>query len=206
MARSGGSGRLPGACGGGARNRDPSPTPIWRRYSRVRPGRATSPTRLPGKAGCIGRRSSPGECAGYSATASAIACRTIWRGMLCVTPADSSRRSWARYFTQTAPVNTPDASDDFRGALAALDMVASMSRKGICRHNAVSESFFATLRAEQATGPYAAKHNARRAIAAYIHGFYNPLRLHSSAGHLSPNEFARRMKHVDQSPSMRPAA
>lgn len=98
------------------------------------------------------------------------------------------------------------ASDDFRDALGALGMVASMSRKGNCWDNAVSESFFATLKVEEATEPYATKHEAHRAIAQYIHGFYNPVRLHSSLGYLSPNEYARRMQHVDRIPSMRSAA
>ncbi len=97
------------------------------------------------------------------------------------------------------------ASDDFRGALGALGMVASMSRKGNCWDNAVSESFFATLKTEEATEPYATKQEAHRSLAQYIHGFYNPVRLHSSLGYLSPNEYARRMQHVDQLPSMRSA-
>ena len=45
------------------------------------------------------------------------------------------------------------ARDDFREALGALGMVARMSRKGNCSDNAVSESFFSTLQAEEATQP-----------------------------------------------------
>ena len=98
------------------------------------------------------------------------------------------------------------ASDDFREALGALGMVASMSRKGNCWDNAVSESFFATLKTEEATEPYATKQQAHKSIAAYIHGFYNPVRLHSSLRYLSPNEYARRMQHVDQGPPKRSVA
>ena len=98
------------------------------------------------------------------------------------------------------------ASDDFRAALGALSMVPSMSRKGNCWDNAVSESFFATLKTEEATEPYATKQEAQKAIAAYIHGFYNPVCLHSSLGYLSPNEYARRMQHVDKTPSKRSVA
>ena len=90
------------------------------------------------------------------------------------------------------------ASEDFRAALGALGMVASMSRKGNCWDNAVPESFFATLKTAEATEPYATKQDAHKAIAENIHGFFNPARLHSSRGYLFPNEYARRMQHVDQ--------
>jgi putative transposase len=43
---------------------------------------------------------------------------------------------------------SPYASDDYRAALRARGIVASMSRKGDCYDNAVAESFFATARAE----------------------------------------------------------
>ena len=49
-----------------------------------------------------------------------------------------------------------------------------MSRQGNGWDHAVSESFFATLKAEEATEPYATKQEAHRAIAESIHGFYNP--------------------------------
>lgn len=85
------------------------------------------------------------------------------------------------------------ASDDFRAGILALDMVASMSRKGNCWDNAVAESFFATLKTEEVTEPYETKQHAHRGIADYIHGFYNPVRLHSSLGYLSPNDYARKI-------------
>ena len=69
---------------------------------------------------------------------------------------------------------TQYASDDFLAAIGALRMVASMSRKGNCWDNAVAESFFATLKAEETTEPYLTKQDAHRGIASYIHGFYNP--------------------------------
>jgi transposase InsO family protein len=46
-----------------------------------------------------------------------------------------------------------------------------MSRKGNCWDNAVAESFFATLKNEEATGRYPTKADAHRGIANYIHGF-----------------------------------
>jgi len=85
------------------------------------------------------------------------------------------------------------ASDDFRATIGALHMVASMSRKGNCWDNAVAESFFATLKTEEVTQPYETKQDAHRGIASYIHGFYNPVRLHSSLDYLSPDDYARKM-------------
>ena len=86
------------------------------------------------------------------------------------------------------------ASGDFGKTLAAHGFVPSMSRKGNCWDNAVAESFFATLKNEEATDVYETKAAAHEAIAQYIHGFYNPDRLHSALGYRSPNDYARRLK------------
>lgn len=85
-------------------------------------------------------------------------------------------------------------SSAFGGTVTAHGAVQSMSRKGNCWDNAVAESFFATLKNEEATGVYETKDHARRSIANYIHGFYNPTRLHSTLGFMSPNDYARRLK------------
>lgn len=83
------------------------------------------------------------------------------------------------------------ASHDFRRTLTALGFVPSMSRKGNCWDNAVAESFFATLKNEEATGTYSTKAAAHVGIANYIHGFYNPTRRHSALGNVSPDNYAR---------------
>lgn len=44
------------------------------------------------------------------------------------------------------------------------------------------------------TGTYETKAAAHAGIASYLHGFYNPTRLHSSLGYLSPNDYARRLE------------
>jgi len=49
-----------------------------------------------------------------------------------------------------------------------------MNRKGNCWNNVVAESFFPTLKNEEATGVYATKAAAHAAIASYIHGFTIP--------------------------------
>lgn len=86
------------------------------------------------------------------------------------------------------------ASGEFSKTLAAHGFVPSMSRKGNYWDNAVAESFFATLKNEEAIGVYATKAAAHAAIAGYIHGFYNPTRLHSSLGYVSPNDYAKKLK------------
>jgi transposase InsO family protein len=86
------------------------------------------------------------------------------------------------------------ASAAFRRTLTSCGFVPSMSRKGNCWDNAVAESFFATLKNEEATGTYASKAEAYAAIASYIHGFYNPTRLHSALGYRSPNDYAKTLK------------
>ena len=83
------------------------------------------------------------------------------------------------------------ASHDFRRTLTRLGFVPSMSRKANCWDNAVAESFFATLKNEEATGTYPSKADAHAGIANYIHGFYNPTRRHSALGHMSPDHYAR---------------
>jgi transposase InsO family protein len=88
------------------------------------------------------------------------------------------------------------ASSKFRLALAKKDFAQSMSRKGNCWDNAVAESFFATLKREEAYGVYPSKRLAQLSIANYIHGFYNSSRLHSALGYRSPNEYARVLRQV----------
>lgn len=86
------------------------------------------------------------------------------------------------------------ASSRFRQALAEKGCIQSMSRKGNCWDNAVAESFFATLKREEARGAYPNKRQAYVSIAGYIHGFYNSCRLHSTLGYRSPNDYAKRLK------------
>ena len=65
-----------------------------------------------------------------------------------------------------------------------------MSRKGNCWDNAVSESFFHTLKVElihQTT--FKTREQAKQEIFEYIEVFYNRLRMHSANDYLSPVEF-----------------
>jgi len=82
------------------------------------------------------------------------------------------------------------ASHDFRDALAASGILASMSGKGNCYDNAVAESWFATLKIEGIDGVlYGSRAEARTSLFDYIEVFYNRQRLHSKLGYLSPNDY-----------------
>ena len=81
------------------------------------------------------------------------------------------------------------ASHDYRAALAADGITASMSRKGNCYDNAPMESFFHTLKTERVHHrQYATRAEAQRDIFAYIEGFYNRTRRHSAIGYITPIE------------------
>lgn len=84
-------------------------------------------------------------------------------------------------------------SHAFQARLKECGMVCSMSRKGSCWDNAPMESFFHTLKTERVHHRvYATRDQARRDLFQYIEGFYNPRRLHSALGYISPAEAERR--------------
>jgi putative transposase len=81
-------------------------------------------------------------------------------------------------------------SDDYLAALKRLKARPSMSRKGDCWDNAVSESFFATLEKELlAAEPLQPRRIMRQLVADYIEGYYNLVRLHSHLDYVSPIDF-----------------
>jgi putative transposase len=66
----------------------------------------------------------------------------------------------------------------------------SMGRTGSCYDNAVTESFFHTLKTEHIYFQhFETRQDARTSIFDYIETFYNQRRLHSSLGNLSPMQF-----------------
>ena len=82
------------------------------------------------------------------------------------------------------------ASESFRKLLKAHGFIQSMSRRGNCYDNAVTESFFHTLKTELIKrNKYKTREEARRSIFEYIEIFYNRKRLHSSIGYRTPFEF-----------------
>jgi putative transposase len=82
------------------------------------------------------------------------------------------------------------ACEDYQCLLQSHNITCSMSGKGDCWDNAVSESFWATLKTELVHQEhYATREQARRSIFEYIEVFYNRKRLHSSLGYVSPEAF-----------------
>ena len=83
-------------------------------------------------------------------------------------------------------------SGDMQDLLSAHRTVASMSRKGNCWDNAVSESFFGTLKTELiGSRKYSNLDEAKADIFEYIEVFYNRKRRHSAIGYVSPVEYER---------------
>jgi transposase InsO family protein len=85
-------------------------------------------------------------------------------------------------------------SAEFADLASDCDITLSHGRTGQCWDNALSESFFASIKGEL-LDPQAwpTREAARRAIVAYI-AWYNGTRLHSTLGYRSPAEFEETSK------------
>jgi transposase InsO family protein len=82
------------------------------------------------------------------------------------------------------------ASSRYRALLKSLGMSQSMSRKGNCYDNAMTESFIHTLKVERVhRRRYRTRTIAAADVSQYIDGWYNSERLHSALGMASPEEF-----------------
>jgi len=82
------------------------------------------------------------------------------------------------------------ASTELRSLAKEQMLRLSMGRTGSCYDNAVTESFFHTLKTEHIYfNHYQTRQDARTSIFEYIETFYNQQRLHSSLGNLSPRQF-----------------
>jgi putative transposase len=84
------------------------------------------------------------------------------------------------------------AADRYRHVLETHAVLPSMGRKGDCYDNAVSESFFSTLKNELTHDRrYDNRDQARMEIFDYIEIFYNRQRLHQTLGYKTPQEYER---------------
>jgi putative transposase len=81
-------------------------------------------------------------------------------------------------------------SSAFRKLLKSYGIIQSMSSSGNCYDNAITESFFHTIKTELTFWEkYQTREEAKRSLFNYIEIFYNRQRLHSALGYLSPVEF-----------------
>jgi putative transposase len=80
--------------------------------------------------------------------------------------------------------------DDYQAYLASRGISCSMSRRADCYDNAVMESFFATVKKEEAER-FPSYSDAKMALFDYIEVFYNQRRRHSTLGQISPAAFER---------------
>jgi len=86
------------------------------------------------------------------------------------------------------------ASDSHRKLLSEHNILQSMSRKGDCWDNAVSESFFHSLKTELVHHErFKTRAEANQAIFEYIEVFYNRQRLHSTNDYMSPVNYELKM-------------
>lgn len=81
-------------------------------------------------------------------------------------------------------------STGYQRLLTQQGIQVSMSGTGNCYDNAPMESFFAQLKTELVHHErYPTRQAAQSSIFRYIEGFYNPHRLHSALGYLSPIQY-----------------
>jgi putative transposase len=81
------------------------------------------------------------------------------------------------------------ASEDFREVIEKHGILASMSRKGNCWDNAVTETLFGSLKVERLYGErFETPRQAKDAVLAWLL-WYNRNRMHSTLNYVSPVEF-----------------
>jgi putative transposase len=89
------------------------------------------------------------------------------------------------------------ASEDFRQLLEKHGIMASMSRKGNCWDNAVTETLFASLKVERLHGErFETIRQAKDTVLAWLL-WYNRQRMYSTLNYLSPAEFESRWENAD---------
>jgi putative transposase len=87
------------------------------------------------------------------------------------------------------------ASDSHRAILKEYHVIQSMSRKGNCWDNSVSESFFHTLKTELTHHcQFKTREEGKQAIFEYIEVFYNRERIHSANDYLSPVDYEKQQR------------
>ena len=110
---------------------------------------------------------------------------------------DALRMAWFRRRPESGLMFHSDrgsqyASGDFQKQLSIFGMRGSMSRKGDCWDNAVTETLFGSLKVERLHGMrFATRRQAKDEGIDWMR-FYNHRRLHSTLGYLSPMAFEKK--------------
>ena len=90
------------------------------------------------------------------------------------------------------------ASGDFQNLLDKHGIIPSMSGKGNCYDNAITETFFHTLKTELIYFKnYQTREEAKSSVFEYIEVFYNRQRRHSSLGYKSPVDFENQLNYIN---------
>ena len=154
----------------------------------TRSGRPTSPTSRRPRAGSTWRWCSTCSRGGWWAGRRPTTCEPSWPATRCGWP-------WGIAGPKGELLHHSDrgvqyASEAYQHLLAEHGIEPSMSRTGNCCDNAVTESFFSTVKRELTHHEsYASREEARRSLFEYIEVFYNRQRLHSTLGYRSPVEY-----------------
>jgi putative transposase len=110
---------------------------------------------------------------------------------------DALRMAWFRRRPEAGLIFHSDRGSqycghEFQGALKEYEMQSSMSRKGDCWDNAVTESLWGRLKVGRLDGlRFATKREAMDEVISWL-TFYNRSRLHSTLGYVSPMTFEER--------------
>jgi transposase InsO family protein len=82
-----------------------------------------------------------------------------------------------------------------RDKLREAGFLQSMSSKGNCYDNAITETFFSSLKKELVyLTRFETRSQAKQMVFDYIEIFYNRKRLHSALNHMSPVEYRMVMR------------
>ena len=100
------------------------------------------------------------------------------------------RRHYPKGFIVHSDRGSQYCSKQYRKVIKRYQLIGSMSRKGNCWDNAISESFFHTLKVELVHEQnYVTRLAAKQSLFQYIEGYYNRKRRHSSIQYQSPIQF-----------------